>query len=131
MKRFYGIDALNRFLLFVAACFSIAAMLLAIGHVAVWYWVTFAFAVVSLLWAFVRIFSKKRSKRRRRELYIYKRLLYNISNTVLPDREYLNELKEYKYYACPQCAQRLRVPRGKGRIRITCIRCGNRFIKKT
>ena len=37
------------------------------------------------------------------------------------------ELKQYKYLICPQCAQRLRVPRGKGRIRVTCINCGNVF----
>ncbi len=38
-----------------------------------------------------------------------------------------SELKQYKYLICPQCAQRLRVPRGKGRIRVTCINCGNVF----
>ena len=37
------------------------------------------------------------------------------------------ELKQYKYLICPQCAQRLRVPRGKGRIRVTCTNCGNVF----
>ena len=37
------------------------------------------------------------------------------------------ELKQYKYLICPQCAQRLRVPRGKGRIRVTCTHCGNVF----
>ncbi len=38
-----------------------------------------------------------------------------------------SELKQYKYLICPQCAQRLRVPRGKGRIRVTCTNCGNVF----
>ena len=38
-----------------------------------------------------------------------------------------SELKQYKYLICPQCAQRLRVPRGKGRIRVTCTNCGNIF----
>ncbi len=38
-----------------------------------------------------------------------------------------DELKQYKYLICPQCAQRLRVPRGKGRIRVTCTNCGNVF----
>lgn len=37
------------------------------------------------------------------------------------------ELKQFKYLICPQCAQRLRVPRGKGRIRVTCTNCGNVF----
>ena len=37
------------------------------------------------------------------------------------------ELKQYKYFLCPQCTQRLRVPRGKGRLRVTCTRCGNKF----
>lgn len=42
-----------------------------------------------------------------------------------------NEIKQYKYFICPQCAQRLRVPRGKGRIRVTCTHCGNVFETKS
>ena len=38
-----------------------------------------------------------------------------------------SDLKQYKYLICPQCAQKLRVPRGKGRIRVTCTHCGNVF----
>ena len=38
-----------------------------------------------------------------------------------------SELKQYKYLICPQCAQKMRVPRGKGRIRVTCTNCGNVF----
>jgi len=37
------------------------------------------------------------------------------------------EMKQYKYLICPQCTQRLRVPRGKGKIRVTCTNCGNVF----
>ncbi len=37
------------------------------------------------------------------------------------------EIKQYKYFICPQCAQRLRVPRGKGKLRVTCTHCGNVF----
>ena len=42
-----------------------------------------------------------------------------------------SELKQYKYFICPQCTQRLRVPRGKGRIRVTCTNCGNVFETKS
>ena len=39
--------------------------------------------------------------------------------------------KLYHYYRCPQCRQKLRVPRGRGRIQISCPRCGTQFIKKS
>lgn len=42
-----------------------------------------------------------------------------------------NEIRQYKYFICPQCAQRLRVPRGKGRLRVTCTRCGYVFETKS
>ena len=42
-----------------------------------------------------------------------------------------NDMRQYKYLLCPQCGQRLRVPRGKGRIRVTCTNCGNVFETKS
>ncbi|MEG1524704.1 MAG: hypothetical protein RRZ24_03770 [Clostridia bacterium] len=42
-----------------------------------------------------------------------------------------SEIKQYKYFICPQCAQRLRVPRGKGKLRVTCTHCGNKFETKS
>ena len=37
----------------------------------------------------------------------------------------------HRYFRCPQCKQKVRVPKGRGRIIITCPRCGVEFIKKT
>lgn len=39
--------------------------------------------------------------------------------------------KEHRYFRCPSCRQTVRVPRGKGVIRITCPKCGERFEHKT
>ncbi len=39
--------------------------------------------------------------------------------------------KEFKFYSCPDCKNMLRVPRGKGKIHITCPKCGQRFGGKT
>ena len=33
----------------------------------------------------------------------------------------------FSYLKCPKCEQPIRVPSGKGRIRITCSKCGNQF----
>lgn len=39
--------------------------------------------------------------------------------------------KKYRFFKCPSCKNRLRVPKGKGKIRVTCPKCGERFEKKT
>jgi len=39
--------------------------------------------------------------------------------------------KTYRFLKCPGCDNTLRVPKGKGRLQITCPKCGERFIRKT
>ena len=48
-------------------------------------------------------------------------------------RNFLTRLKDrnHRYFRCPSCRQRVRVPKGRGRISIRCPKCGNKFIKKT
>ena len=41
------------------------------------------------------------------------------------------EYRTYRYLICPQCSQRLRVPRDKGKIRVTCTKCRNQFLAKS
>lgn len=52
------------------------------------------------------------------------------------NRRYLmlvNRFKDrtHRYYRCPKCKQTVRVPKGKGKISITCPKCQEKFIKKT
>ena len=42
-----------------------------------------------------------------------------------------SDAKTHCRFRCPQCRQSVRVPRGKGKISITCPKCGTKFIKKT
>lgn len=44
---------------------------------------------------------------------------------------WFNEKKNYKVFKCPNCSQKLRVPRGKGKIVITCAKCGEQFKAKS
>lgn len=48
-------------------------------------------------------------------------------------RNFLGRLKDrkHRYYRCPECHQKVRVPKGKGRINIRCPKCGNKFLRKT
>ena len=37
----------------------------------------------------------------------------------------------WMFYRCPSCRTLLRVPRGKGKIKLVCRKCGTSFIKTT
>ena len=39
--------------------------------------------------------------------------------------------RDHTYFRCPGCGQPLRAPKGKGKISVTCRRCGATFEKKT
>ena len=39
--------------------------------------------------------------------------------------------RDHRYFDCPKCRQTVRVPRGKGKIAITCPRCREKFVKKS
>ena len=67
---------------------------------------------------------------------IFRTLSRNTYKRYQENQRYLGMLqrmkdKEHRYYECPRCRQQIRVPRGKGKISITCPKCGEKFIKKT
>ena len=43
----------------------------------------------------------------------------------------LSVRKTHKIYRCKGCGRKIRVPRGKGKIEITCPLCGRKFIRRT
>ena len=111
----YGGDKLNMAILMAAALCGVLAAFL--GHSA---WkVLLLLASYGLLgWSFFRSLSRN----------TYKRYQEN--------RKYLQFLqkvkdKDHRYFTCPRCKQSVRVPRGKGKISITCPKCQEKFIKKT
>ena len=52
----------------------------------------------------------------------------------MSDRHGMDQLsrdrKNYRYFKCPCCKQVQKAPKGRGRIRVTCHKCGNVFEKK-
>ena len=46
-------------------------------------------------------------------------------------RRTMSRDKEHRYFKCPRCSQYLRVPRGKGKITVTCRSCGTSFQEKS
>lgn len=76
-------------------------------------------AYIPLVLALMRIFSRDTSRR------------HEENRKFLQFIDRIKGLKHYRYFKCPNCKTRVRVPRGKGKIRITCPSCRERFEKKT
>ena len=67
---------------------------------------------------------------------IFRTLSRNTYKRYQENRKYLMFLqkfkdKEHRYFDCPRCRQQVRVPRGKGKIAISCPKCKEKFIRKT
>ena len=119
----YGTDGLNRFL-------SIASLvLLLIAIISRVNLFTYLGAAL-LIFGYYRTFSRNISKRTE-ENYKFYTLKDRVDNKFKGWKEQWANRKVYHYYRCPQCRQKLRVPRGRGRIQISCPRCGTQFIKKS
>ena len=92
--------------------------------------VLWVFEVLGVGYVYFRIFSRN----------VYKRQAENRKylNMTSGARAYFRGLKErwsqrkdYKFFRCPSCRTLLRVPRGKGKIKLVCRKCGTSFIRKT
>ena len=78
-----------------------------------------AVAMVLTVWMVFRMFSKNLSKRRAENAAYMNKVVYPLRQALSRSRD-----KEHKYFTCPNCRTVCRVPRGKGRIVITCPKCG-------
>lgn len=83
-----------------------------------------------LLLCLYRMFSKNISQRYK-ENAKFLSLLKPLQNRSLFVKRSLTERQTHRFFVCKQCGQTIRVPKGKGKIEITCPKCHNRFVKKT
>ena len=121
-----GVDHLSRFLTYFALALLVLRLVIrgAAGNV-MWY-----LAIAVLIYAYFRIFSRNLSKRRA-ENAKYFQYRAKVVNGFRDWRDRRRQSRDFKFFRCPACRAMLRVPRGKGRIRVTCRKCGTAFERKT
>ncbi len=73
-----------------------------------------------MVWILFRMFSRNLSKRRKENAWFLTKIVNPVKN-----RKARSQDKDHKYFTCPQCRTVCRVPRGKGKIIITCPKCGS------
>ena len=90
----------------------------------------FMLAVLGIIYMYFRVFSRNRA-RRAAENSAYLKRTASLRGWFRAQGERWRQRRDYKFFRCPQCRTLLRVPRGKGKIRIVCRKCGNSFIRNT
>lgn len=118
----YGVDQLGNVMLWTGLIMSIVGSVAKLGVLTI-------LADVLLVVLLVRMFSKDRYKRQH-ENQMYLEKTYKLRKETSEWTNRVKNSKKYRYFTCPQCKKRLRVPRGAGNITITCKGCGNKFDKK-
>ncbi len=73
-----------------------------------------------MVWILFRMFSRNLPKRRKENAWFLTKIVNPVKN-----RKARSQDKDHKYFTCPQCRTICRVPRGKGKIIITCPKCGS------
>ena len=90
-----------------------------------------------LIWAVFRMFSRNtsaRAKENQKFLVFWnkvKALWYRIKGWFAGKKRRFQDRKTHRYFTCPHCKKALRLPKGKGKIEISCPICGTKFVRKT
>lgn len=118
----YGTDQFNLVLLVTGIVLSLCGTL----FFRPLYWL----ADLLLLYVLFRTFSKN-IPARQRENQAFLKVWTPVKGWFGFQKRRVSERKTYKYFKCPGCKQRLRAPKGRGKIEVTCQKCHNVFQIKT
>ena len=119
----YGNDELNQVILIISMVLLVVS---AFGKVGGLYLVAIALLILS----YYRMLSKNVSKRyAENQKYLARK--NKIKGWFSIRKLHFKQRKEFHFYKCPSCGQKVRVPKGKGMIEITCPKCRNSFRKRS
>ena len=123
MQGRYGADQMGQMLSAVSMVFLIISLF---SRNQAW----FLLAVIGIVYNYLRIFTRNISKRYA-ENQKYLKMTAGIRRKLASWKSQLAQRKIYHIYRCPGCKQKIRVPRGRGKIEIRCPKCNTRFVKKS
>lgn len=118
----YGVDQFSKFL----TIFTIVLMVLGLFIHPILYYL----GIVGMIYMYFRIFSRNRVKRSAENQW-YLRKSYAVRNWFDKKKRMWKLKKTHKIFKCPTCSQKIKVPKGRGRIEIRCTKCGTKFIKRS
>ena len=122
MQGRYGNDQFNRFLMIIVLALYVLSL----------FGVPFAYllAIAGMVYAYFRMFSRNIYKRRA-ENNVYMKYEYKVRQKLATWKRDMKQRKTHHIYKCPSCKQKIRIPRGRGKIEIRCPKCNHTFIRRS
>ena len=117
----YGVDALSMTLIVVGFILSLFSRGFKLAS---------SIYLILFILAYIRVFSKNINKRYM-ENQKFLKAVKPITDMVNKLKRKTKNKKNYKYFKCKNCRQKIRVPRGKGKIKVKCPKCGEETIIKS
>lgn len=128
MQGRYGVDQYARFTMGVALVLIILAIFVRGGSPAGAVLDTAGLLVI--VYTYYRIFSRD-IQRRYAENQKYLNVTGKVRMRFSREKNIMEQRKTYHIYTCPGCRQKIRIPKGKGKIEIDCPKCHTKFVKKS
>ena len=122
----YGVDQLGIAMLIFALVLCVLSLFVPRRLSGIIYYIS----LILIILMYIRMFSKNIQKRYQ-ENNKYLSLKASFLRKFQREKEIFSQRRFYHFYRCPRCRQRIRIPRGKGRIEIRCPKCSQTFIKKS
>ncbi len=119
----YGADQLSKFMLGVCVVCIVLNMFTRIR----WFYLL---SLVLIGICYFRMLSRNFAKRSA-ENEKYMSMVWKIKRKFQQTKNRVVQSKDFHIYKCPSCGQKIRIPRGKGKICITCPKCRQEFEKKS
>lgn len=119
----YGADELGKFISVSTLICLLVSLFTGTG---IFYWI----GLFLIFYTYFRMFSKNISKRYQ-ENQKFLTLRYKAAVKWNLVKKQFAERKTHRFFSCPQCGQKVRVPKGRGKICITCPKCRTEFVKKS
>lgn len=119
----YGTDQLSKLILWISLACLAVSMFTRLN-------VFYILGLVLLIYAYYRMFSRNVAKRYA-ENQKYLNWRYGFAVRRNKRKVHWEQRKIYRFYKCPQCRQKVRVPKGKGKVAITCPKCRMEFVRKS
>ncbi len=119
----YGVDSFGKFTIWGSLILMLIAGMVTIRGILSW------LAWAGIIYSYFRMFSKILQTAAEKSKYLPDDT--GIRTFFYRQRNMITQRKTHHIYKCPSCKQKIRVPKGKGKIEIRCPKCNTRFIKRS